>query len=128
VTRSSLPPEAMAHLVRRVSEAPRGTRVRTWTLRDDNHQHYHNAVSARESPLWLRLRWRRTASTPVHDVGLFRLDLHALLAEDFIRPEQADGDDDRLRLRFVRANDGRIYIQWRSDTPAVAVGLMPSGD
>jgi hypothetical protein len=125
MTRSTLPSETAAHLVRRVNQVPAGARVRSWTLRDDNHQHHHGVVSASESPLWLRLRWRRTASSSLHEIGLFRLDLRALLAEDYVRPEQADGDDDRLRLRFVRAGDSRIYIQWRRDTPALAIGEVP---
>lgn len=121
-----LPSADAAHLAERVRSLPPGARIRTWTLRDDNRQHYHGVVAATESPLWLRLFWRHSASSPVRAVGLFRLDLHALLAEDFIRPEQADGDDDRLRVRFVRAGDRRIYIQWRGDSPALPIGIAPS--
>lgn len=112
-----------SHLIRR----PHGVRVRTWTFRDDNQQHYHGVVSAAESPLFLRLLWRATISSPAHEVGVFWLDLRALLAEDFVRPEVADGGDDRIRLRFVRGADRRIYIQWRAEQPALAIGEVPVG-
>jgi hypothetical protein len=125
--RSALPDIDVAHLVERVGAVPAGERIRTWTLRDDNQQHYHGVVSVRESPLLLRLRWRHSAASPIHDVGIFRLHLRALLAEDYIRPEEADGDDDWLRVRFVRAADYRIYIQWRGDMPALPIGVSPLG-
>jgi hypothetical protein len=116
------PIDSDAHLVRRVASVPTGQQVRTWTLRDDNQRHYHGVVSAAESPLYLRLYWRALADAPVSEVGLFRLDLLALLAEDYVRPEDAGGDGDRLRLRFAHLDDGRIVIQWRGDMPALPVG------
>lgn len=125
--RDRLPDVAVAHLVERIALVPSGVRVRTWTLRDDNQQHHHGVVAVRESPLYLRLRWRRSATRPVYDVGTFRLHLRALLAEDYIRPEEADGDDERVRVRFFRADDRRICIQWRGGMPVLPVGTAPAG-
>lgn len=82
MTVSTLPQPQDRHLVRRIEQPPEGATVRTWTLRDDNDQHYHGTVSIADSPLHLRLRWRATAASAVHEVGLFWLDLRALLAED----------------------------------------------
>ena len=100
-----------------VEDAPWGASVRRWTLRDDNHCHYHGVVSVVDSPLYLELSWRRTASSPVHRVGTFRLDLYNLLDDGYVRPEPADSSGPEIRLRIVHANDGQFYIQVNQDGP-----------
>lgn len=112
-------------LVEQLDRVPAGARMRTWTLRDDNQQHYHGTVSITESPLVLRLMWRLDAGSPVREVGLFRIDLRALLADDYVRAESEDESDDRIRLRFVRGDDRRIRIQVRGDMPGLVVGEVP---
>lgn len=107
------------HLCEIVSTVPTGAKVRRWTLREDNHAHFHGVVRLNESPLYLELFWRSSAMGQVRRVGLFRLDLAGLLQGGYIRHDPVDSDGPELRLRTVRAADGRFYIQARQGGPRI---------
>jgi hypothetical protein len=94
-----------------VQGAPPGANIRRWTLRNDNHSHYHNVVNISESPLYLELSWRQTATDPVRRVGIFRLNLLGLLQSGYIRWEPVNSSGPEARLRIVRAVDGQFYVQ-----------------
>jgi hypothetical protein len=96
---------------------PPGSHVRNWTLRNDNHGHHHGVVSLSESPLYLHLSWRRTAANAPHRVGTFRLNLSQLLQGGYVRADPADSSGTDVRLRIVRADDGRFYVQANDDGP-----------
>lgn len=98
-----------------VGFVPTGASHRRWTLRVDNHAHHHSVVRLGESPLHLELSWRATKSAPVKRVGLFRLDLHGLLQNGFIRRERRT--ESGVRLRIVRDEKGHFYVQAREDGP-----------
>jgi hypothetical protein len=102
---------------------PPGAKLRQWTLRDDNFQHYHGRVQMSESPLYVWLRWRSNTTSQVQDIGIYRLHLRALLAENYIRRERSDADEE-LRLRFYRAHDRIIYIQAKRDSPALPIASI----
>jgi hypothetical protein len=102
-----------------VSGAPTGASVRNWTLRADNNAHHHGRVRLAESPLYLDLSWRPSATERVEHVGVFRLDLPGLLQGRFIRHDPAGSDGPEVRLRVVRTSDGRFYIQSRAAQPRV---------
>jgi hypothetical protein len=92
--------------------------VRHWTLRADNHNHHHGVVSLAESPLYLDLSWKPNTDGVEQRVGLFRLDLAALLAGGYVRVE-GDEADGMVRLRVFRSNDGKFWIQTRGDAAAM---------
>jgi hypothetical protein len=94
--------------------------MRRWTLRADNHEHHHGVVSLSERPLYLALSWRRSATDTEQSVGTFQLDLDLLLAGGYIRREGSDGEG-KVRLRVVRSDDGKFWIQTRSDGPRLLV-------
>src|SRR5436190_15160323 len=94
-----------------VQDIPRGAAHRRWTLRADNHGHYHNIVTLSECPLYLKLHWRPTAADVVRPVGVFRLDLTGLLRDGYIRHEPAGSHGSDVRLRVVRDDDGSFYVQ-----------------
>lgn len=119
---SAYPRQRDGYLATRMSVVPPGAALRKWTLRDDNHQHFHNRIRLSESPLFLRLRWRATARDAVREIGLYRLDLDTLLAGGYIRREPSQETRGLLRLRFFRGDDGVIYIQTRADHPALPIG------
>lgn len=121
---TAFPMRRDALLAERLAHAPAGAFVRTWTLRDDNHQHMHGTVRISESPLHFRLYWRPDVHGAVEEIGLFRLHLGALLAARYIRPEPEHGPGDALRLRFHRGDDGQVGIRVRGDTPALVVGTV----
>jgi hypothetical protein len=100
-----------------VQLAPSGADIRRWTLRDDNHSHHHGVVNLSESPLYLELSWRETAADPVKWVGMFRLNLPGLLRGDYIRSEPANTYGPELRLRIIRASDGKFYVQVNQNGP-----------
>ena len=107
-----------------VQKIPLGAACRRWTLRADNNGHHHGVVQLSESPLYLELRWRRTAFDPVLPVGVFRLELPALLRDGFIRPETTRSPQSDARLRVVREADGRFFVQVNKDGPKM---LLTSG-
>jgi hypothetical protein len=117
-----LPLEEHRTLVERLHTAPPGGRVREWTLRDDNSQHHHGRVGVAESPLYLRLCWRENRGGATQEVGLYKLDLEALLKSEFIRIERPGATE--LRLRFVRGEDDVVSIQTRSGGPRLPIGTV----
>ena len=114
------------YLCESVAKVPPGVKVRSWTLREDNHAHFHGVVRLMESPLYLELSWRPSAIGQVRRVGLFRLDLAGLLRGGYIRRDPMDSNGPELRLRTVRAADGLFYIQARHDGPRIP--LPASGE
>jgi hypothetical protein len=92
-------------------------RRRRWTLRADNHGHYHSIVRLSECPLFLELHWRPTAVDAVRPVGVFRLDLDGLLRDRYIRHEPAGSHGPDVRVRVVRDDDGSFYVQTKRDEP-----------
>src|SRR5262245_50222955 len=100
--------------------APPKTRSRHWTLRDDNHSHHHGVVNLRETPLDIDLSWRRTAADPKQHVGLFRLNLEALLSAGYVRREPSGSMEDRIRVRIIR-DDGHFYLQASGDGPRIGL-------
>jgi hypothetical protein len=83
---------------------------RRWCGTDEKGRFRCNGVvRLLESPLQIRLRWRRSPGSPTKLVGHYRLDLHALLKHGYIRNDTQAGE---VRLQFV--HDGNsIYIQSR---------------
>jgi hypothetical protein len=100
-----------------VKTLPSGVNSRKWTLRNDNQSHYHGVVSIEETPLYIDFSWRQTADDPIMYIGLFCLDLPGLLQGGFIRWEPANSPGSMLRLRIIRDNDGKFYIQVNSKSP-----------
>lgn len=98
--------------------ARREPNTRLWTLRRDNRAHCHGVVDLSESPLYLDLSWRPDSHGDEINVGLFRLDLHALLAGGYIRPDPVGSCGTRVRLRVTMRNDGRFCIQNKRDEPS----------
>ena len=119
-------PHQTSPLCQAMTRVPPGVRVRSWTLRQDDHAHFHNMVSLRESPLYLELSWRPSVSGRARRVGLFKLNLAGLLQGQYIRHDPVGSDGVYLRLRVVRADDGLFYIQARGDGPRIQ--LPTSGE
>lgn len=94
-----------------VPTIPPGAHVRKWTLRNDNNSHHHGVVKLKESPLYLEFSWRQSAADPVMWVGVFRLNLPGLLQGGYIRYEPVNSIGPKVRLRVVRAIDGKFYVQ-----------------
>jgi hypothetical protein len=107
----------------KTGDSSRGGARRCWTMRGDN---VHGIVHLAECPLTLELRWSRSLDDSVRRVGVFCLDLTALLRGDYIRPEPLHwhGSPD-VRLRIVRADGGNFYVQKNQSGPAL---LLPNRD
>jgi hypothetical protein len=100
-----------------VASVPNNVSSRAWTLRDDNHSHYHSVVRIAESPLYLTLHWRESQDTPVLPVGVFKLDLQGLLAGGYIREEPVGSAGSDVRLRIIRDPAGGFYIEAKQEGP-----------
>ena len=111
-------------LVRRVEAAPAGVKLRRFTLRDDNAQHYHRKMGIIESHVYVQLAWRANAKSQIHSLGVFLLDLRGLLSAGYIRPERPNWEDE-VRVRFYHASNGMIYLQVKQGSPALAVIPAP---
>ena len=118
------PLDAVRGLAERVEHPPPGVSARRWVLRDDNQQQHHGVVRLSESPLYVELWWKKDARGREQLVGLYRLQLAALLERGYVRREREDAPDDDVRLRFHRGDRGVVHIQARDDGPALAVGTV----
>jgi len=105
-------------LCRAVQQPPSGANIRRWTLNNTLGQH-NGVVNISESPLYFELSWRETAKDPKQRVGLFYLNLPGLLQGGFIRHEPKDSLGPKVRLRIIRTNDGKFYIQVNQDGPCI---------
>jgi hypothetical protein len=112
------------HLVERLACPPEGFRVRRWVLRDDNQQHYHGVLRLSESPVVLELHWKPSRSGAEQQVGCFLLHLPDLLAAALVRFEREGAPGDDVRVRFFRGAGGIVYLQTRSDQPALPIGVV----
>jgi hypothetical protein len=102
-----------------IQVAPPGVRPHKWVLRDDNNSHHHGVVNINKVPYYLDLSWRKTAKDQKKQVGLFKLNLPNLLQGDFIRHDPKDSFGPNVRLRIVRTNDGKFFIQVNHDGPRI---------
>jgi len=114
-------PKASSILAARIDceELPKTSR--DWTINDLNDRHFHGIVRLAESPLTIRLSWRATPESAVTSLGCFRLDLHRLLIDGYVRREREGEEAPEVRLRFARNDEGIVSIQIRSDLPALPV-------
>ena len=123
MSNESYPPTRMSHLVKRVPHSGTSVFRRDWTGNDESARNHHGRVSLNESPLKLRLSWKRSSKESSHLIGVYELDLNALLAAGYVRVEP--GTENEIRLRFHHGRDGLIYIQVNSKEPGLPIGRMP---
>ena len=107
-------------LITNVSERDLPRRPRKWVGNDATKRHHHGSVSLEETQMYLWLLWKRDANATPRTVGLFSLDLAGLLKAKYIRRDKPG----HVRVRFVHADDGGIYLQVRPDAPRLRVASM----
>jgi len=114
---------SVSHLARRVQN-PEGSEIRrNWTGNDESARHHHGRVSLNESPLKLRLSWKRSPKDSSHLIGIYELDLRRLLDAAYVRVEPKT--ENEIRLRFYHGHDNLIYIQANSNEPGLPIGRVP---
>jgi hypothetical protein len=101
-------PASMSHLVRRVPNEEVSNVRRDWTGNDGSHRNHNGKVRLSESPLRLRLSWKKGPNDSAHLVGVFDLDLKQLLREGYIRYEPKS--ENEIRLRFYL---GTMWLRFR---------------
>lgn len=82
----------------------------------------HGRIPWEQSPITIKLEWRRDATSRPLLVQCYRIDLEVLCRDGFARYE----NDGAIRLRFQRTGD-KIQIAINRKTPALVVGLNPLG-
>jgi hypothetical protein len=93
---------------------------RDWTGNDEKGKNtHHGAIPLNESPLNIRLAWRRSSTAEPRLVGCFRLDLIGLLNEKYLQEDSRPG---HVRLKFHRGNT--IYIGTGAGARALVVGAF----
>jgi len=96
--------------------------MRNWIGNDSSARNHHGVVPLSESPLRIRLSWKRGPNDPTRLVGEFDLDLRALLSDGYVREER--GTPGSIRLRFYHGMDGMIYVQTNAKGPALWIGKV----
>jgi hypothetical protein len=116
-----LPAQTKSPLIR-LTEFQLRAKHRKWRGTDEEGLNtHHGVVPLSESPVDMRLRWRRSSSAPTSVIGCFRLDLEGLLGESYVRKEESRPG--HVRLKFVHDhNDDCIYVQKDRGAPALYVG------
>ena len=71
--------------------------------------------------MYLKLAWRPNKGAPAKHVGIFRLDLAALLKAGCIRYEPEGVVGDRFRVRVIMRPDNSFALQVRSGDPICAL-------
>lgn len=116
----SYPPASMSHLVRRVPNEGASNIRRNWTGNDESARSQNEKIRLIESPLRLRLSWKKGSKDYAQLVGIFDLDLQRLLKEGYIRLDA--NSDTEVRLRFYHGWDNVIYIQVNRKEPGLPIG------
>jgi hypothetical protein len=119
----SYPPASMSHLVRRVPNEGASNIRRDWTGNDESNRNHNGKVPLRESPLRLRLSWRKGPKDSARLVGIFDLDIKQLLKAGYIRYEPKSQDE--VRLRFYHDWDNVLTIQVNSNEQGLPIGRVP---
>jgi hypothetical protein len=119
-----LPLPHLSRFAQRVNDSDAGEIHRDWIGNDEkgNRSHYDRNVSLNESPLRMRLSWKGSSDAPVRFIGVFDLDLHKLLAANYIRIS-SEGPD-KVWLRFHHGLDDVIYIQVNNEGPGLPIGTV----
>ena len=112
----------MGNLVRRVQIADVSNVRRNWTGNDESARNQHAKVSLSESPLRLRLSWKKGPKDSARLIGVFDLNLHRLLKAGYIRLDAKSKDE--VRLRFYHDWDNVIYIQVNMEGPRLPIGRI----
>jgi len=119
----SFPPANMCRFVRRVENAETSDIRRDWTGSDESYRNHNGKVALSESPLRLRLSWKKSPKDSARLIGIFDLDLRGLLEAGYIRPEPKS--ENEVRLRFYHGSDNVIYVQVNLKEPRLPIGRVP---
>lgn len=119
----SYPPAYMDHLVRRAPNEGASNIRRDWTGNDESERNHNGKVPLSESPLRLRLSWKKSPKDSARLVGIFDLDLKQLVKAGYIRYEPKS--ESEVRLRFFHDRDNVVYIQVNSKERRLPIGRMP---
>jgi hypothetical protein len=123
MSNETYPPANMSHLARRVQSADASGIRRKWTGNDESDRNHNGTVHLSESPLRLRLSWKKSPKDSAHLIGIFDLDLRRLLEAGYIHLEPKS--ENEVRLRFYHGWDNMIYIQVNLKAPGLPLGRMP---
>ena len=118
----SYPPADMDHLVRRVPNEAASNIRRDWTGNDESERNHNGKVPLSESPLRLRLSWKKGPKDSARLVGIFDFDLKELLRAGYIRYEPRS--ESEVRLRFYHHWDNVVYIQVNKER-RLPIGRVP---
>jgi hypothetical protein len=107
-------------MVKRVEAHKMPYKHHDWTGNDSSGRHHHGKVPRSETLLYVRLSWKANGKAAERLIGNYELDMIALLAAGYIR---TDGTN-HVRLRFVHADNGGIYIQIRKTGARLRVDTL----
>jgi hypothetical protein len=107
-------------LVEQITETAVPSRLRRWNGNDASGRQHHARVPLAETPMFLKLSWRKNRNAPALHVADLKLDLPGLLAGHYVR---RDGEG-HIRLRFFHDESGEVCIQTKSGEPRLVVGRV----
>jgi hypothetical protein len=110
------PPQDKGHLVERVASLP--SDAAEWTGNVASGDRHHGLVSINQVPFYLRLLWQSADGAKTAEIGQYKLRLGALASAGYIQKKPGM----KVRLRFVRAENGIVAIQSNDKGPLLPVG------
>ncbi len=122
MSEESFPLPNMSRFVRRVPNEEASDVRRDWTGNDESGRNHNGKIPLSESPLRLRLSWKKSPKDSARLVGIFDLDLGRLLEAGYIRRELKSKNE--VRLRFYHGWDNLIYIQVNLKEPGLLIGRV----
>ena len=107
-----------------VSRTSAGPVAHEWTGNDDDAGHHHGLLDANEVPCYLALYWQSKSKGRTVHVGTYRLNLRRLASAGYAQAK----DNRKVRVRFVRDEDGTVSIRPNDSSPGLPVGTANFGD
>lgn len=95
---------------------------REWNGNDRVNQNYFGRVRLNESPLSIRLHWKKDDNSPSQLIGAYSIDLEFLLQEGYVR--KAEGYPEEVILRFQRTDEGEIQIAINTRERGLKIGVF----
>jgi hypothetical protein len=90
-----------------------------WTANEDDAGQHHGLLDLNGLPCYLALYWHSRARGRTVHVGTYKLSLRALVKAGFAQEKTGR----KVRLRFVRTEDGIVEIRPNESSPGLPVGV-----
>jgi hypothetical protein len=118
-----MPPYPAAAHASMIARTNHGPVDHEWTANADDLDHHHGLLDLSGVPCYLALYWHSKARGRTVHVGTYKLNLRALAKAGFVQEKLGR----KVRLRFVRDEEGTVKIRPNESSPGLPVGTVVYG-